>query len=64
LPLSDFPDDSKRPKVQGTINRAAVQFLVNLGASVSVVSEPKQLDPFSILLLVKNYLPRNLYQKL
>jgi hypothetical protein len=34
-----FSDDSKRPKVKGTINGAAVQFLVNLGASVSVVSE-------------------------
>jgi hypothetical protein len=34
-----FSDDSKRPKVKGTNNGAAVQFLVNSGASVSVVSE-------------------------
>jgi hypothetical protein len=34
-----FSDNSKRPKVKGTINGAAVQFLVNLGASISVVSE-------------------------
>jgi hypothetical protein len=34
-----FSDDSKRPRVKGTIKRAAVQFLVDLGASVSVVSE-------------------------
>jgi hypothetical protein len=34
-----FSDDSKRPRVKGTINGAAVQFLVDLGASVSVVSE-------------------------
>jgi hypothetical protein len=34
-----FSDDSKRPRVKGTINGAAVQFLVNSGASVSVVSE-------------------------
>jgi hypothetical protein len=34
-----FSDDSKRPKVKGTINKAAVQFLVNSGASISVVSE-------------------------
>jgi hypothetical protein len=33
-----FSEDSKRPKVKGTINGAAVQFLVNLKASVSVVS--------------------------
>jgi hypothetical protein len=34
-----FYDDSKRPRVKGTINGAAVQFLVDSGASVSVVSE-------------------------
>jgi hypothetical protein len=34
-----FSDNSKRPRVKGTINGAAVQFLVNSGASVSVVSE-------------------------
>jgi hypothetical protein len=34
-----FSDDSKRPRVKGTINGTAVQFLVDSGASVSVVSE-------------------------
>jgi hypothetical protein len=34
-----FSDDSKRSRVKGTINRTAVQFLVDSGASVSVVSE-------------------------
>jgi hypothetical protein len=34
-----FSDDSKRPRVKGTLNRTAVQFLVNSGASISVVSE-------------------------
>jgi hypothetical protein len=34
-----FSDNSKRPRVKGTINGAAVQFLVDSGASVSVVSE-------------------------
>jgi hypothetical protein len=34
-----FYDDSKRSKVKGTINGAAVQFLVDSGASISVVSE-------------------------
>jgi hypothetical protein len=34
-----FSDDSKRPRIKGTINGAAVQFLVDSGASVSVVSE-------------------------
>jgi hypothetical protein len=32
-------DDSKRPRVKGTINGTAVQFLVDSGASISVVSE-------------------------
>jgi hypothetical protein len=34
-----FSDDSKRPRVKGTINGTAVQFLVDSGASISVVSE-------------------------
>jgi hypothetical protein len=34
-----FSDDSKRPRVKGTINRTAVQFLVDSGASISVVSD-------------------------
>jgi hypothetical protein len=33
-----FSDNSKRPRVKGTINGTAVQFLVNSGASISVVS--------------------------
>jgi hypothetical protein len=34
-----FSNDSKRPRVKCTINGTAVQFLVDSGASVSVVSE-------------------------
>jgi hypothetical protein len=34
-----FSEDSKRPRVKGTINGAAVQFLVDSRAAVSVVSE-------------------------
>jgi hypothetical protein len=34
-----FSDDSKRPRVKGTINGTAVEFLVDSGASISVVSE-------------------------
>jgi hypothetical protein len=34
-----FSDDSKRPRVKGTINGTAVQFLIDSGASISVVSE-------------------------
>jgi hypothetical protein len=34
-----FTDASKRPRVKGTINGTAVQFLVDSGASISVVSE-------------------------
>jgi hypothetical protein len=34
-----FSDDSKRPRVKGTINGTTVQFLVDSGASISVVSE-------------------------
>jgi hypothetical protein len=34
-----FSDNSKRPRVKGTLNGAAVQFLVDSRASVSVVSE-------------------------
>jgi hypothetical protein len=34
-----FSDKSKRPRVKETINGAAVQFLVNSEASVTVVSE-------------------------
>jgi hypothetical protein len=32
-----FSNDSKRPRVKGTINGTAVQFLVDSGASISVV---------------------------
>jgi hypothetical protein len=39
IAAAGFSDDSKRPRVKGTINGTAVQFLVDSGASISVVSE-------------------------
>jgi hypothetical protein len=55
-----FSDDSKRLKVKGTINGAAVQFLVNSGASVLVVSERTFDEIWGAAELRRLPLPRHL----
>jgi hypothetical protein len=55
-----FSDDSKRPRVKGTINGTAVQFLVDSGASISVVSERTFDGIWGVAELRRLPLPRHL----
>jgi hypothetical protein len=55
-----FSDNSKRPRVKGTINGTAVQFLVDSGASISVVSERTFDGIWGAAELRRLPLPRNL----